>query len=373
MRIAIYFSTFIFTLCCAFVCLRIVLFQSYKHRLFDYIDGRKVHAIQVPRLGGLAFLPALCLSAIGVSILTHFMHIDLSIEADHRSLLLAPAALLVLYLEGLLDDLKGMGFKLKFLAQFTSAILLILSGCYLTNLDGLFSINALSDWIAMPLSVFLIVGIINAVNLIDGVDGLSSSLGILALMVLSVLFGANGMVMWSILSVSALATLLVFFYFNVFGTTDKHTKIFMGDCGSQTIGLILAFLAIHATQLPLMEIGSTRLSPLLIAFGVLIVPCFDTVRVMAGRMRRGKSPFHADKTHIHHKFLSLQMSHLQTTGVIVLIAIGYLLLCIGLGLIVPLTGVVLTIIALWAAMHLWLNHYLRKKGCINYFEERAKL
>ena len=92
-----------------------------------------------------------------------------------------------------------------------------------------------------------------------------------------------------------------------------------------------------------------------------------------GRMRCGKSPFHADKTHIHHKMLSFGCSHCQTTGLILLIALAYVLLCLGLSLVMPLTGVVLTVIALWIAMHLFINHRLRQKGCMNYFEERKTL
>ena len=164
-----------------------------------------------------------------------------------------------------------------------------------------------------------------------------------------------GYAAFSIIAFATLGVVVPFFYYNVFGRAETEHKIFMGDCGSQTIGLILGMLSVRFCMLghapEILHLPNT----LIVVFSLLLVPCFDVIRVMVGRMRRGKSPFHPDKTHIHHKFLALGFTHRRTMVTILLIAMGYVVLTLSLSCILNINIVVLIDILVWTAMHFYLN------------------
>ncbi|MBR3075283.1 MAG: undecaprenyl/decaprenyl-phosphate alpha-N-acetylglucosaminyl 1-phosphate transferase, partial [Bacteroidales bacterium] len=151
--------------------IRMILNVSYKNQLFDMPDARKVHKTPVPRLGGMSFMPVLMIViafSVGVVYRTKMMNAP---EPDgvliiRLSFMLGSAMLL--YVVGLLDDLTGMGYKVKFLVQFLASALLVSSGLWLNSFFGLFGIERIPFYIGMPFTVFLLVLIINAINLIDG-------------------------------------------------------------------------------------------------------------------------------------------------------------------------------------------------------------
>lgn len=356
----------------SYVLLRVILHIAYKHHVFDYIDGRKVHRIAVPRLGGMAFAPTVATVMLGALALVSLHEDHRLLTADTYELLVCLAALFFIYVEGLADDLVGVNYKLKFLCQFACSAIVISSGVCLTNFAGLCGVGEVSLWIGIPFTWVLITFILNAQNLIDGIDGLCAGLAIFALLFFGLSFAAYGLVAYATLAFATLGAIFPFFFFNVFGRAERQKKIFMGDCGSQTIGLIMAILAVRLCQVDAPS-ESCLPPPLLIAFSLLIVPCLDALRVMLGRLRHHHGPFHPDKTHIHHKLLALGFNHRQAMAIIIstaaaYAALNYVLFLLGAGL----TLIILLDLLLWTAMHLAITRIMRRRGCISYFTDLEK-
>ena len=344
----------------SFMLPRIILI-SFRKRLFDTIDNRKVHSGIVPRLGGVSFVPSMVIAIAFVAGLEAILvRTDAPLILGSPRMALLLCGVLLLYMEGVADDLIGVGYKAKFAFQILCGVGVIASGIWLNDLGGLFGIHALPAWVGMPLSVLLIVFIINAINLIDGIDGLASGLSGIALFFLGCLFSYTGDMVGAVMAFAALGPLVPFFLYNVFGRADRHRKIFMGDCGSQTIGFVLAVLAISFCQHDEARAAGMPSSPV-VAFSLLMVPCLDVIRVMIGRIRRGCNPFMPDKTHIHHKFLALGMSHRTTMVTIIMISAFFGLLNLSLAAHVNINWIFLLDIILWTLLQIWLTQMIKKK------------
>ena len=160
------------------------------------------------------------------------------------------------------------------------------------------------------------VGIVNAMNLIDGIDGLAAGLSFMATCVFGVWFYLTGQVTLTIVSISVAGMLLAYLGFNVFGTTNK---IFMGDTGSLLLGYLMTVFVIVMNQQNIAVESPWYINNApVISFGILFIPLFDTLRVMSIRLMKGKSPFTADRNHIHHRILRLGFTHGQTTLILML-------------------------------------------------------
>lgn len=341
---------------------RIILI-SFKKKLFDTVDERKVHTGVVPRLGGVAFAPALIISfalLMGLATLTGLYAPGMTHVATTH-LTLGLCALLLLYLEGITDDLIGVGYRVKFLVQFACAALVVGSGVWLNDLCGLFGVHALPWYVGMPLSVVVIVYVINAVNLIDGIDGLASGLSMVALFFLGSLFTGREHFVSAAVAFAMLGALVPFYYYNVFGRAERHSKIFMGDCGSQVVGLVLGMLAVlfcrYSEETPAASFAAAPV----VAFSLLMIPCLDVIRVMFGRLRRGRNPFLPDKTHIHHKFLALGMSHRTAMLTILMLDAFFALLNLSLMNRLDINLLLGLDILLWTLMHLWISRLIRRR------------
>ena len=297
---------------------------SYRRRLFDPVDERKIHSGHIPRLGGMAFLPTqCCIFILVIVILRHFevIYVDYQILSQFLLLILG---LGLLFITGLVDDLVGIYYKWKFAAQFVAALILPISGLWIGNLDGLLGITVLPNWMGILLTIFVIVLIINAFNLIDGLDGLCSGLTILACTVLGTLFFRHESWLPVIFAFITVGSLAPFFYYNVYGNTKRKRRIFMGDTGSMTLGLTIAFLAIRYTAGDSSDPDPS--GNLLVAFSVVLVPLLDVLRVMCIRLLKRKPLFLPDKNHIHHYLVSLGISRKNALWSILLIALGYIVL-----------------------------------------------
>lgn len=347
----------------AFIIPKIILI-SYRKKLFDYFDERKVHEGVVPRLGGVAFTPVITITlALVVGLLTLVMPSSFSVAFAVHSvhLALGLSALVILYMEGIADDLIGVGYKAKFLVQIICAAMITCTGIWLNDLHGLLGVHELSPWVGIPLTVMLIVFIIDAINLIDGIDGLASGLSMIALFFLGCLFGYCGEWAYAVFAFAALGTLASFFVYNVFGSVEAGHKIFMGDSGSQTIGLVLGLLAVRFCMHDNIGIDDMPYNPLLVASSLLMVPCFDVIRVMIGRIQHHRNPFMPDKTHIHHKFLALGMSHRKAMVSILLVSLFFIIFNLSLVRVVNVNVIVVLDVALWSLMHVWLSYVIRKR------------
>jgi UDP-N-acetylmuramyl pentapeptide phosphotransferase/UDP-N-acetylglucosamine-1-phosphate transferase len=294
---------------------RNILMVSYRKKLFDLPDHRRIHKTPIPRLGGLAFAPILCCSVL----LALVMHPGTA-PAHLTNCLSWICALIIIYMIGAIDDLVGVRYLMKFSAQIIASLLVIFSGFWINDLYGLFGIHALSAAVGIPLTILFLIFIVNAVNLIDGMDGLASSLVIFALGVYGVRCFTTGQYLFSVIAIAALGTLFPFFYTNVWGLGSRRHKLFMGDTGSQTLGLVVGVLAVGQMMnagTPLAE------TDFILVFSPLLIPAFDVLHVMLFRMIKGHHPFQPDMTHIHHRLLRTGLSPRGAVMFIITLAAFY--------------------------------------------------
>jgi UDP-N-acetylmuramyl pentapeptide phosphotransferase/UDP-N-acetylglucosamine-1-phosphate transferase len=264
-------------------------------------NGRTSHVLPTPNLGGIAIFAGVIISSV----------VFTGITTAHE-LKYIMAGMLILFFVGVKDDLLPIPAYQKFIGQSLSALIILVPGdLYLHSLHGLFGVYDLSYFPGVIITWFLFMALINSFNLIDGIDGLASGLGILASLFFGIVFLKSGPLAYAIMSFILATSLLAFFYFNVF---SKKNKIFLGDTGSMLIGLLLAILAIKFLNIEnsTLYFHQNNTAPALL-LSVLIVPLFDTARVMVVRISKGRSPFVADKIHIHHHMLRLSGSHLAAT------------------------------------------------------------
>ncbi len=346
---------------CAGVIIPQILLIAYRKGLFDEPDERKIHRQAIPRLGGFAFKPVIFLSIaliLGVNIVLGYDALALEFEGRITQLAFLFCSIMVLYLVGMADDLVGIRYKAKFVVQIMCGLFLILSGIWFSDLHGVFGIHALTPWVGYPLTVLFVVFIINAINLIDGVDGLASGLCSCALVTYGAVFLIQGRYAYSMVSFATLGVLIPFFYYNVFGNPEKFKKIFMGDTGSLTVGMILCFLSMEVST------GSgegLRANPMVVAFSPLMIPCFDVLRVFWHRVRNHKPPFLPDKNHIHHKLLALGLGHRQVMMSILAVSIVFTLCNLLLSKVMGVTLLFILDLALWTLANVWLTKRIQRK------------
>ncbi|MCS7376503.1 MraY family glycosyltransferase [Elizabethkingia anophelis] len=340
-----------------------ILLISYKKRLFDPIDSRKLHKRIVPRLGGVAFAPIqCCLYAISVVIVykLNFVNLNIATWEIFPMFTMLICGLAILFIVGIGDDLIGVNYKAKFMAQIFVACLFPLSGLWINNLYGVGLIVNLPSWIGMPLTVFVVVLIINAINLMDGLDGLCSGVVGLGCVVLGGLFMYYGAWLHALFAFITAGVLIPFFYYNVFGTVRRRRQIFMGDTGSMTLGYSIAFLAISFAM------NNHYIKPfsegaIVVAFSTLIVPILDVARVMYVRWKSGKSMFSADRNHLHHKFLRSGMSHRTAMLAILALALFFCIFNIIMVEIISNNVVVVCDILLWIIFHYIFDKVFERK------------
>lgn len=356
---------FLFCVLSAGVLIPQILLISFRRKLFDVPDERKIHQVVVPRLGGIAFKPVMFLSVallIGLSLLCGYGDMLGGLVLEGRALSFGFCCIMVLYLVGMADDLIGIRYKAKFVVQVACGLMVIAGGLWLNDLHGLFFIHGLPCWIGWPLTVLAVVFIINAINLIDGIDGLASGLCGVAMLFYGIIFLAVHQYIYAVLAFATLGVLVPFFYYNVFGDVKRGKKIFMGDTGSLTIGMMLCILSLKLLHSFPEGEAAGRPNILILAYSPLIIPCFDVVRVYLHRVRNGKNPFLPDKNHIHHKLLAMGMRQLKAMISIVSVSVLFTLSNILLSCHINVTLLLVADIAVWTVANIWLT---RKISSIN--------
>ncbi len=282
-----------------------ILHVARTRHLYDDVGHfRKQHDHGIPRLGGVAIFVSFTITLLLFSIIDKTIPVSYLLTAS-----------IVLFIMGLKDDLSGVNSSTKFLIQFIVAtILVILGDIRFTSMYGVFSINNISYVTSAILSILFIILIINAFNLIDGIDGLAATTCIIVNGAFSILFISMKHYELAAVSLTIVGAVFGFLRFNL-----TPAKIFMGDAGSLLIGLISAIMAVKFIELN--KINAAVVTPAIISapaltFAILMGPIFDTLRVFTLRVIQGKSPFTADRNHIHHRILRLGYSHLQTTFIL---------------------------------------------------------
>ena len=337
-----------------------ILLISYKKRLFDLPNSRKVHQVPVPRLGGISFFPVILISScfiLGVRVSTGFPIVELP---AHEFLFFTVGGMM-LFLIGVADDLIGVGYRYKFLVQIIAAFLIVCPGEWFNTLGGLFGIYELPVALGVLFTLFVVVYITNAINLIDGIDGLASGLSCIALSVLGIICMVEGDEIYAQLAFATLGVIVPFWFYNVFGNAKRGHKLFMGDTGSLILGYIISLLVIHLSRNDMSEANEVAHSHMVLAFSTLIVPLFDVVRVVIHRLREGKSPFLPDKNHFHHKLLRTGMRPRQVMVTILFIALFFIGINGLLADVLNITILLMLDIVLWTLMQLGINRAIRRR------------
>ncbi|MBL7914335.1 MAG: putative undecaprenyl-phosphate N-acetylglucosaminyl 1-phosphate transferase [Bacteroidetes bacterium ADurb.Bin397] len=264
--------------------------------LFDEPGERKAHKSSIPTLGGLAIFAGVV-----------FSYTFWSAGFDTLSTQYIIAAIVVMFFIGIKDDIVELTAKKKLYGQLVSAVIIVMfANIRVTSLYGVFGIYEIPYWFSVIFSIFTILTIINAFNLIDGIDGLAAGIGAIAAFTFGLWFYNYNQISLCILSFTLFSSLLAFLVYNF-----SPANIFMGDTGSLIIGLILAILAINFIELSFASPPFAfpfRSSPAM-AIAILIIPLFDTLRIFIVRVLQKKSPFKADRNHMHHVLLDLGLSH----------------------------------------------------------------
>jgi len=270
-----------------------VIFMVKRLKLFDRPNARKEHSVPTPTFGGISIFAGMM-----VSLLFWFKFYN------HPSIVTFFLSMVLLFGVGIMDDLKDLAARYKLVIEAGVASLLAVSGIRITSFGGLFGINELHIVAQYVITVVAIVGITNAFNLIDGIDGLAGGLGFMSLVTLGIFLTISKDLNYAMIAFALAGALLGFLYFNF-----NPARIFMGDTGSLVLGFIIAVLCVQ-----LMKINSIHSAPVVpniyvFTLGIVMIPVFDTLRVFGTRIWKGRSPFSADKTHIHHLITNKGFTH----------------------------------------------------------------
>lgn len=261
--------------------------SASRLRFLDIPNARKVHATPIAKIGGLAF-GAGTFAAI------------LMWTPKEDVVLGSLVGGVVILAFGAWDDRVCLGYKAKFAGQFLAACLAIWIGDI--------QLHTLPAIVGLPLTIIFIIGVTNAINLADGLDGLAGGLSFLSFAAIGYLAYAGGDTILTLLVLSLLGGLLGFLRFNTY-----PARIFMGDAGSQFLGFFLAIFSLILTD------PSRGAYSVLLAFLILGLPLLDTIGVFTQRIMEKRSPFIADKNHLHHRLLSVGLSHREAVMIIYMI------------------------------------------------------
>lgn len=290
-----------------------IIFLARTKKLFDDPNEmRKVHQHNIPNLGGAAIFMSV--------VLTQTLFIN-QVHIPNNHLIFSA---IVLFMIGLKDDLVGISPYKKFFVQFLVAIILTFVGnVRFTNLGHLLSFTEMNYASSLLISIFFIVGLINAYNLIDGIDGLAGTQALVFSASFALLFYFAGEREWMLLSVAICGAIIGFLRYNL-----SPAQIFMGDSGAFLIGLYAAVLSIAFVDVAMEKpfyMGEILVqSPYGIVAALLMIPVFDTLRLITLRMIKNGSPFKADRNHLHHRLLDLGLNHTQSSIILALLTLLFL-------------------------------------------------
>lgn len=332
----------------SFVFIPALIYVSNKINLLDVSGGRKRHKESVSVLGGVSIFITFIISFL------LFSNYPDSIN------LYVIVAFCILFFVGLFDDVRPLNAYGKFLFQFIVAVLIV----YFADIHfvSFFSYFGLASWVIKLFTIVFIVFVINAYNLVDGINGLSATLALIPIFGMGVWFLLVDNDGLAFISFATTASILAFLRYNLF-----NTKIFLGDNGSMLLGLAVAFFSIQLLQTN-NELSNINNFKLVSPFGIIIagmaIPVFDTVRLFFIRpFYFNKSPFKADRNHLHHLLTRLKLSHLQSTFILGAIAFGIFIFAFfaqNLGNVAVLFIASITCLAILLTLDYFIFNYYRK-------------
>lgn len=290
---AMAFFTFMFVL----LMVPIVKKIAFHIGALDIPNARKVHKKPMPRIGGLAiFLGFL------------FGYILFGEPSSIMNSVLIGSFIIVI--TGIIDDIKPMPAKIKFLGQLAAASIAVLYGGLVMHELTAFGFVLEFGFLSYPITIFFILGCINCINLIDGLDGLASGISSIYFMTIGIIAVMQGKLgLDCVLAFVMLGATLGFLVYNF-----NPASIFMGDTGSMFLGFIIAVIA-------LLGFKNVTMTSLVIPLLILAIPILDTLFAIIRRAIKGEPISMPDKFHIHHQLLSRNFTQKQTVLLIYLMNI----------------------------------------------------
>jgi UDP-N-acetylmuramyl pentapeptide phosphotransferase/UDP-N-acetylglucosamine-1-phosphate transferase len=283
------------------------LFISKKY--IDEIIVRSSHSVIATRSGGLSIF-------ISIAIVSFYYYVSGYTIFDYS--ILVPLSLLMFL--GLYDDINNIDFKLKFVFQIIAAKIIIDNGLIIDNFHGLFGIFELNRIIAQLFTIFIVIAIINAINFIDGIDGLAISIIILFIVLFE--FFSDKITAFNNFSPILLASLAPLYYFNF----RNKNKVFLGDSGSLFLGGVVSIYVIYILTNNYIIKPEFDMHKIAFVISILFYPIIDIIRVFTIRISNNKSPFIADKNHIHHLLLKKINKHVLIVALIISISILFVIM-----------------------------------------------
>jgi len=279
------------------ICIAIFLKFAKKIGLMDIPNERSVHTDPIPRGAGIAFVIAVFIGLF----LFDYEHL--------KTYYYIYTAIAIVFVSGIWDDIKDVSPKTKFIFIFLSTLLLYINDLAIYSLGVYFGYEILLPyWFVLPFTFLAIAGFTNALNLIDGLDGEAASISIVIFVTFMLIGIEYSDELLISLSSVFIVTLLAFLFFNW-----NPARMFMGDSGSLSLGMVIAILGVQAAQ---------YITPASILF-IVALPILDTFIVMIRRIQRHQSPFKADKNHMHHLLFNVKGDVRYTVQILIMMQIVF--------------------------------------------------
>jgi UDP-GlcNAc:undecaprenyl-phosphate/decaprenyl-phosphate GlcNAc-1-phosphate transferase len=296
----------------------LILKLSHRYQLYPKIRSRDVHTTPTPRLGGVAMFFGV-LVAVGVALLLPQLR---GVFGDSLQIITILLAALLIVVMGVIDDLWDLGWVTKLAGQFIAGGILAFGGTQILSVP-IGGITVLGPLPSLIITIFVVVLVMNAVNFVDGLDGLVAGVAIIANGVFFVYTylqqSANNLDYYNLASL--ITAVLIGACLGFLPVNFHPAKMFMGDAGALLVGLLMAVSTILVTGIidpGKVETGQyghgdllAGFIPILLPFAILVIPLLDFGLAVMRRLRAGKSPFSADRKHLHHRLLDMGHSHLH--------------------------------------------------------------
>ena len=305
-------GAFLVSLIISFLLMPIIIGILKKRNLIETRSRRKIHKNNVPSLGGIGIIAGF---AIALIIWLTFTGI-----IAYKYVLAGTG---LLFFAGIRDDLIPISPRVKLMVQILAATIVLLSGVMIDSTYGLFGVEELGITQKVFFTIGFIIFFTNSFNLIDGLDGLAGTVALIISIFFTVWFYLNGSYYLAIISMAMTGAVIGFLYYNW-----QPAKIFMGDTGALSLGFLFSVLCIFfLNQNNILTSEWHKFNaPIAVVVSVLLIPLFDTIRIIVVRLIKRKSPFKPDKNHTHHVLMRLGLSHRMTAILLGLINIVFIIL-----------------------------------------------
>ena len=291
----VYVLAFILAVGVALFITPVVIGIAKRTGALDKPDPRKVHKKPIPRIGGLAIFSAFVIATIAA---VFFSDIEIEIQFEIVGLIISGTLMMLV---GLIDDYKNLPAKVKLLGQIiAAAVLVIIFDVRIDFITDPFGDYIYLEWLAIPATLFWLVGITNTVNLIDGLDGLAAGVSAIAAVTILLVALEDNILLVAVLTAALAGAAVGFLFYNF-----NPACIFMGDSGALFLGFMLAGISV---------IGAVKCAAtiaLIVPILALGLPILDTTFAIIRRFRGGVPIFKPDKGHLHHRLLGLGFSQRQ--------------------------------------------------------------